>query len=218
MKRKPNLEARIEKCARLLVKEPELFRGCWLDFFGYRELRVELGCGKGGFLVKAAKDEPDVFFVAIEKSANVLVIALERTVDAELQNVRFINAFAEDLLSYFASAEISCIYINFCDPWPSNRHVKRRLTGSRFLEIYRQLLGHDGQLRFKTDSLQLFKFSLREFSRFGFDLLEVVHDLYRTVPVGIMTDYEQKFYDQGIPIFQCIACPASEALERNREA
>ena len=102
MKRKPNLAARTERCAHLLINEPALLRGRWLDNFGYGELRVELGCGKGRFSVEAARAEPDVLFVALEKSDNVLVIALERAAAEGLRNLLFINVLADDLLDYFA--------------------------------------------------------------------------------------------------------------------
>jgi len=205
MKRKPNLAARIERCSHLLINEPALHSGRWLDDFGFGELRVELGCGKGRFSVETARAEPDVLFVALEKSDNVLVIALERTAAAGLNNLLFVNVLADDLLDFFAPGEISQIYINFCDPWPSNRHVKRRLTGPRFLELYSQVLSRQGCLHFKTDNLPLFEFSLREFGRNGFFLLDVVRDLHKNGPVGVMTDYELKFYSQGTPIFKCIA-------------
>ncbi|MCL2152955.1 MAG: tRNA (guanosine(46)-N7)-methyltransferase TrmB [Oscillospiraceae bacterium] len=200
----------MERCAHLLVNDPELYKGCWLNSFGYSELRVEIGCGKGGFLAKAAAAQPDVLFVALEKSANVLVIALERAVDADLPNIRFVNMFAENLSSLFAPGEVSRIYINFCDPWPSNRHAKRRLTCQSFLEMYKQILNDSGQLYFKTDSLPLFEFSLREFERSDFSLIEVTRDLHKNGPVGIMTEYEQKFYAQSLPIFQCVAVLSAE--------
>ena len=204
MRRKPNLAARIERCAHLLVTKPELLQGHWLDEFGYRELRIEIGCGKGRFTVETAKAKPDVFFVALEKSENVIVIALERAAAEGLQNVRFINALADDLMDFFALEEVSRIYINFCDPWPSNRHVKRRLTEQRFLELYRKILVPGGEVHFKTDNLPLFEFSVREFRRNNFELLEIIRDLHKNGPVDIMTDYEKKFYEQCLPIFKCI--------------
>ena len=97
------------------------------------------------------------------------------------------------------------MYIDFCDPWPSNRHAKRRLTCRRFLELYRQTLRTDGEIRFKTDDLPLFEFSLKEFEYCGFDLPEVTRDLHKNGPAGIMTDYEIKFYNRGLPIYMCIA-------------
>ena len=205
MRRKPNLAARTERCSHIVIPEPELYRGRWLDEFGFSGLHVEIGCGKGRFTIDAAKSEPEALLVALEKSDNVMVIALERTVAEDLQNVRFINEFADYLIDYFAPGEVSRIYINFCDPWPSNRHVKRRLTHHRFLDLYKNILIPKGELRFKTDNLPLFEFSLREFGQCGFELLEVTYDLHKNGPVGILTDYEQKFIEQGKPIYQCIA-------------
>ena len=205
MRRKPNLEARLEKCAHLLVKEPELLRGRWLDEYPYGKLCLELGCGKGRFTVETAKTEPDVLYVALEKSANVMVIALERTVAEDPGNVRFINALADNLPDYFAPGEVSGLFINFCDPWPSNRHAKRRLTGRRFLEIFAQVLRPDGEIHFRTDNLPLFEFSLHEFESCGFSLLESSRDAHKGGSAGIMTDYELKFHSQGIPIYKCVA-------------
>lgn len=208
MRRKPNLAARIERCSQLLIMEPNIHRGSWLQEFGYSELWVEIGCGKGRFTVEIAKSEPEVFFVALEKSENVLVIALERAIAEGLQNVRFVNNFADNLIDFFAPGEISRLYINFCDPWPSNRHSKRRLTDRRFLDFYWNVLTPGGELHLKTDNLPLFEFSLLELKHCGFVMLVITHDLHNISPVGIMTDYEQKFFDQGRVIYQCIAAKA----------
>ena len=109
----------------------------------------------------------------------------------------------------FCPREIDRIYINFCDPWPSNRHAKRRLTHGNFLRLYRQVLKEGGQIHFKTDNQPLFEFSVEELPRFGFELSEVTRDLHADGPVGIMTDYEAKFYDLGQPINRCVGtwCP-----------
>ena len=205
MRRKPNLALRIERCAHLLVAKPEALRGCWLKELGFDELHVELGCGKGMFTVEAAKSEPDTLLVGLEMLTNVIVIALERTEQEKLQNVRFINGLADNLISFFAKDEISRIYINFCDPWPANRHAKRRLTGQRFLELYRRILHCGGEIQLKTDDLPLFEFSLCEFERCGFELSEITYNLHEHGAVGVMTDYETKFYEQGKPIYRCVA-------------
>ena len=195
----------MERCLDILVKEPSAHRGNWLEAFGYREMRVEIGCGKGRFTAEVAKAEPDVLFVALEKVESVIIIALERAVAEGLQNVKFISALADDVTDFFASGEVSDIYINFCDPWPANRHIRRRLTGQRFLELYRKILIPGGKLHFKTDNLPLFEYSLLELERCGFELLDVVRDLHSGGPVGAMTDYELKFHSQGLPIYKCIA-------------
>ena len=226
MRKKPNLAARVERCAHLLVREPGGYRGKWLDIitseyqrhslgenneYGYNELHIELGCGKGRFTVETAKVEAQsatkagsgVFIIAIEKSADAMIIALERAAAEGLRNVRFINAFADNLADYFAPGEVSRIYLNFCDPWPSNRHSKRRLTNRRFLELYMQALCPGGEIHFKTDNLPLFEYSLKEFGHCGFTLTDIKRDLHKDGPVGVMTDYELKFYNQGLPIYWC---------------
>ena len=203
MRKKPNLAARIEKCAHLLIPDPAALRGRWLEEFGRSELHVELGCGKGRFTVEMAKARPDIFLTALEKSANAMIIALERAAAEGLQNVGFIHSLADVITDYFEPGEVSRIYINFCDPWPSNSHAKRRLTGRRFLELYKLVLRPGGELHFKTDNLPLFDFSLREFELGGFSLAEITRDLHKDGPVGVMTDYESKFFSQGIPIYSC---------------
>jgi len=204
MRRKPKLASRIDKCAHLLITKPEAFCEGWLKEFKYKELHIELGCGKGGFTVETAKNAPDVLLVALEKISNVIVIALERTEESGLQNVRYINKPADYLANYFGKGEVSRIYITFCDPWPANRHKKRRLTGQPFLEMYKQVLRPNGEIHFKTDNQPLFEFSLEEFERCGFTLTQVTYNLHENGVVGVMTDYEAKFHEQGMPIYKCI--------------
>jgi len=205
MRRKPKLDSRLEMCANLLIKEPQKLRGRWLDEFDLSELHVELGCGKSRFTVETAKQTPGTLFIALEKVANVIVVALERAQQENLKNVRFINGLADDLTDFFAQGEVSAIYINFCDPWPANRHKKRRLTCLPFLELYKKVLSPDGEILFKTDDLPLFEFSLKAFEHCGFSLSEISRDLHKNGPVGVMTDYELKFYDQGKAIYSARA-------------
>jgi tRNA (guanine-N7-)-methyltransferase len=204
MRRKHNLTARLEKCSHLLIEDPRLLRGRWLCEFHYSELHVELGCGKGRFTVEAAKARPDVLFAALEKTENVMVIALELADKEGVQNVRFASSLADGVTDFFAPGEVSRIYLNFSDPWPSHKHLKRRLTSQGYLESYRQVLRPGGEIHFKTDNLPFFEFSLREFTRAGFVLLEEIRDLHKNGPVGIMTDYELKFHGLGMPIYQCL--------------
>jgi len=207
MRRKPNLAARISRCSDYLITEPGALRGSWLNKFGFAELHIEIGCGKGRFTVESAKAEPEVLFAALEKTDNVLVIALERAAEAGLGNIRYINAYADYLTDYFAPGEASRIYLNFCDPWPASRHAKRRLTCRRYLELYSQVLCPGGEIHFKTDNLPLFEFSLSEFELCGYTLLDITRDLHRHGPVGVMTDYEQKFHSQGTAIHSAILTP-----------
>ena len=204
MRRKPNLKSRIERCASLLISEPTALRGRWLEEYPFNELHLELGCGKGRFTVETAKSSPDALLVGLEKIENVIVIALERAINDTIQNVRYIQDLADDLTDFFAPNEVSRIYLNFSDPWPSRKHAKRRLTSQGFLDLYKNVLRTGSEIHVKTDNLPLFEFSLEEFNSAGFNLIHSTHNLHKDGPVGVMTDYEAKFHEQGIKINQCI--------------
>lgn len=180
-----------------------------------KELRVELGCGKGRFTVNTAKNEPDVLLIAVEKVPDAMVIAMERAKNEGLTNVFFVVGDAASLPEMFAAEEVDRIYINFCDPWPKSNQKKRRLTHGNFLKQYRKVLKMGGQIHFKSDNDKLFEFSVEEIPQFGFTLSEVTRDLHANGPVGVMTDYEAKFYELGKNINRCVATmePWEEAME-----
>lgn len=206
MRKRPNLAPRMEKCAGVLTGEPAALRGKWLESFpGFAALQLELGCGKGRFTAETARQNPDVFFVAVERVPDAMVIAMERVCALGLENVRFLSCDAAQLPEIFAAGEVDQIYINFCDPWPTKRHAKRRLTHKNFLKLYRQVLKERGQIHFKTDNAPLFEFSLEEFPTAGFSLSEVTRNLHENGPCGVMTDYEAKFHELGTPIHRCVA-------------
>ena len=208
MRKKKNLIPRMERCAAVQVSDGFACRGRWRELMpGARALHVELGCGKGRFTVETARNHPDVLFVAIEKVPDALVVAMERAVELGLENVRFVVGDAGDLPDYFAPGEADRIYINFCDPWPPKRQAKRRLTHRNFLALYRQVLCPAGEIHFKTDNGPLFAFSLEEFPAAGYTLREVTDDLHADGVQGVMTDYEAKFHQEGIPIHRCVALP-----------
>lgn len=203
MRKKKNLIPRMERCASKLIQDPEARRGKWRELMPEaRELRLELGCGKGRFTAGIAAAEPETLFVGVEVVREALVVAMERCL--ELPNVCFISGNADALPLCFAPGEVDGIYLNFSDPWPGNRHAKRRLTHGGFLKRYRQVLKDGGQIQFKTDNADLFDFSLTELPRYGFALSEVTRDLHADGPAGIMTDYEEKFYAQGKPICRLV--------------
>ena len=206
MRKKKNLIPRMEKCAACQVKDGFALRGRWQEALmgGARELRVELGCGKGRFTAETARQNPDVLFIAIEKVPDALVVAMERAMALELKNVFFVVGDAALLPDYFAPEEVALIYINFCDPWPPKGQAKRRLTHRGFLELYRKVLKPGGQVHFKTDNQPLFEFSVLEFPEAGYALSEVTRNLHESGPQGVMTDYEAKFYEQGLPINRCV--------------
>ena len=205
MRKKKNLIPRMERCADRLIRDPYDRPGHWRDLMPQaREVHLELGCGKGRFTAGTAAAQPDVLFLAVEMVPDAMVVTMERCVSAGLSNVWFISANADQLPYFFAPGEVDRIYINFCDPWPHTRQAKRRLTHRGFLDLYRRVLRPEGQVHFKTDNQPLFAFSLREFPAAGYALSQVTHNLHEGGPQGVMTDYEAKFHDQGIPIHRCV--------------
>ena len=205
MRKKPNLIPRMERCSDYQIKDPKNWRGHWRELLAPGcSLRVELGCGKGRFTCETAAAEPEVLFIAIERVPDAMVIAMERAQAMGLKNVRFIDADVADLRDYFAPGEVERIYINFCDPWPTNRHARRRLTHPDFLERYRGVLTDGGEIHFKTDNRGLFEWSLFQFPKAGYELQEVTRDLHADGIRGVMTDYEEKFHSLGTPINRCV--------------
>lgn len=206
MRKKKNLASRMEACAELWVKEPAAKRGIWREYMPSAVcLRLELGCGKGRFTAETAAAHPDDLYIAVERVPDAMVIAMERCHALGLRNVFFIDGDAATLDDYFAPDEVDLIYINFCDPWPSVKHSRRRLTHESFLRNYRKVLRTGGQIHFKTDNRSLFEWSLFQFPKAGFTLSEVTRNLHEYGVQGVMTDYEEKFHALGTPINRCVA-------------
>lgn len=206
MRKKPNLAARMEKCAQVQIKEPELLRGAWRGQFpDCGGLWLEIGCGKGRFTIGTAQSEPEIMLLALERVEDAMVIAMERVCASGVGNVRFISRDALKLREIFAPGEIGRIFINFCDPWPKSRDAKHRLTAPGFLRIYADLLPAGGQIHFKTDNRPLFDWSLGRFESEGWELREVTNDLHCGGVRGVMTDYETKFHEQGVKINRLVA-------------
>lgn len=196
----------MERCAAVCETDPELLRGRWLEAVpGYFALHLELGCGKGRFTADMAEANPNVLFAAVERVPDAMVVGMERVFDRGLKNVRFLDRDAAALLEMFAPGEVSRIYINFPDPWRKARQFKRRLTAPSFLKIYAELLPRGGDVCFKTDNVPLFEWSLEQFAENGWQLSEVTRDLHGQGPVGVMTDYEAKFHEQGVHINRLVA-------------
>lgn len=201
MRKRSNLEPRMEKCAEIMINEPESLKGRWAEEFpGFENIHLELGCGKGRFTVETAANNPETLFIAIEKERSAMVIAMERIMDRGLNNVRFIDGDVANLPEIFNPGEISRFYINFCDPWPKSRDAKFRLTAPGFLRRYGSLLPEGGEIHFKTDNTPLFDWSVEQFNDEGWELSQLTHDLHKNGPVGVMTDYEAKFYAEGLKI------------------
>ncbi|MBR4099259.1 MAG: tRNA (guanosine(46)-N7)-methyltransferase TrmB, partial [Clostridium sp.] len=149
MRKKKNLVPRMERCSAYLIENPYERVGHWRDLMPEaREIRLELGCGKGRFTAGTAAAEPDVLLIAVEMVPDAMVVAMERCRNAGLTNVFFVDANADQLPQFFSPGEVDRIYINFCDPWPGKKHAKRRLTAPGFLELYKKALKPGGEIHF----------------------------------------------------------------------
>ena len=211
MRKRHNLAPRMEACSAYLIEDPAAMRGEWLAAFPEQDrLYVELGCGKGRFTVETAQAEPTALILAIEKVPDAMVLAMERARDAGITNVRFMDFDAANLADIFAPEEIDRIYLNFSDPWPKSRDAKFRLTAPSFLRLYADALSPGGQIHFKTDNTPLFDWSAEQMKKEGWALSELTHDLHGNGPVGVMTDYEAKFYAEGLPINRLVASRTAE--------
>lgn len=205
MRKKPNLAPRMERCANMLISDPAKMHGKWHELKpNASALWLEIGCGKGRFTAQTAAANPDVLYIAIERVPDAMVIAMERCREMGLTNVFFVDGDAALLRDYFAPDELDRLFINFCDPWPSNKHAKRRLTHTGFLILYRGILKTGGQIHFKTDNRDLYEYSLFQFPKAGYKLSEVTRNLHENGICGIMTDYEEKFHNLGTPINRCV--------------
>lgn len=191
-----------------VVQEPEKQKGQWKSLFGNdNPLHIEIGMGKGKFIMEMAANNPQINYIGIEKYSSVLLRALEKSKDIKLTNIYFIRYDAEYLNEIFDENEVDRIYLNFSDPWPKDRHAKRRLTSKEFLAKYNQCLIKEGEVIFKTDNRLLFDFSVEEVAIAGWELREVTYDLHHSeyVTGNVMTEYEERFSSMGNPIHRLVA-------------
>lgn len=205
LRHKPWAKDKIKNYPQYVIPDPEKWKGNWKKLFNNdRPIHLEIGTGKGKFIIEMAKNHPDINFIGIEAYTNVIVSALDRLIEAELPNVKLLNKNALELEHFFAPEEITRIYLNFSDPWPKRRHEKRRLTYKRFLEKYQKILINGGDIHLKTDNRSFFEYSLVSFSQFGLKLNAISLDLHNSDFEGnIMTEYEEKFSALGHPIYRC---------------
>ena len=193
----------------MAINEPTELKGKWKEEFGNdNPIRIEIGMGKGKFITTLAMENPDINYIGIEKYSSVLIRAIERCEEIEVPNLRFIRMEAEYICDVFEKGEVDRIYLNFSDPWPKDRHAKRRLTSKQFFERYDVILKKDGIVEFKTDNDLLFQFSLEQVPEAGWELIEQTWDLHndeRLMQGNVMTEYESKFSQMGNPIHKLIA-------------
>ena len=191
-----------------IVQDPALCRGKWKERFGNdHPVHLEIGTGKGKFINQLAAENPDINYVGIEKYSSVLIRALDKLDESQIGNLLFIRGDAELICEYFGEGEVEKIYLNFSDPWPKDRHAKRRLPSKEYLRRFAQILTKDGTIEFKTDNRALFDFAVDEVEAGGFKILQITYDLHSD-PVmnegNIMTEYEERFSAKGNPICKYI--------------
>ncbi|WP_064092689.1 tRNA (guanosine(46)-N7)-methyltransferase TrmB [Rossellomorea aquimaris] len=204
LRNKPWASEKLSEYPQYVVAEPQEQKGKWNEEFGNNHpIHIEVGTGKGQFVTEMARANPDVNYIGIELYESVIVTALDRLIEAELPNVKLLNVDARDLKEYFADEEVGRVYLNFSDPWPKNRHEKRRLTFESFLKLYEDILIKGGEIHFKTDNQGLFEYSLKSFSWYGLHLKFLSLDLHKSDFEGnIMTEYEEKFSAKGQRIYR----------------
>lgn len=204
-----NVKGSREKIAAndFVIHNPEEMKGKWSEVFeNDSPIHIEVGMGKGRFLMELAQLNPNINYIGIEKYSSVLIRAIEKREEVELSNLYFVRMDAEDINDVFAEGEIDQIYLNFSDPWPKDRHAKRRLTSHQFLARYDKILKKDGVVIFKTDNKDLFDFSLEEVPVAGWTLESYTYDLHHSEykEGNVMTEYEEKFSSMGNPICRMV--------------
>ena len=208
MRRKNNLEPRMQACQDWQVMDAAAMKGNWRSLKpDCTALWVEVGCGKGKFTVETAEANPDVLLIAIERCREAMVMAMEKAKNMGLKNVFFVDMDVALMEGCFDPQEIDRLFINFPDPWPRSKNAKRRLTFRTFLKMYSRVIRDGGEIHFKTDNAKLFEFTLEELELVGLPAKNVTRDLHANGIVGIMTGYEEKFHAMGTPINRCeIVC------------
>ena len=191
-----------------VIHEPKEYKGSWKEIFGNNNpIRVEIGMGKGRFIMDLARMNPDINYVGIEKYSSVLLRGIQKMEADPMPNLFFIRMDAEEITEVFGCEEIDRIYLNFSDPWPKDRHAKRRLPSREFLHRYDEILRKDGVIEFKTDNHDLFLFALKELEPAGWHLDRVTEDLHHDEEMmqnNVMTEYEERFSSMGNPIYKYI--------------
>ena len=214
MRKKRNLDERLEACSEVSLgwlqdyvaqqrgDEPMEYFDCRKVFGNDNPVYLEIGCGKGKFIQQMAEENPDINFVAVEQTRNVIVTAMERTKKSGIKNLRYYMGKAEYLDKAFKPNSVDMIFLNFSCPFPKEKYAKHRLTHEIFLEIYQRILKPEHIIKQKTDNSMFFQFSLNHFSACGWQLKNITFDLHNSnIEGNIMTEYEERFSSEGFPIY-----------------
>lgn len=186
-----------------VVKFPEIHKGKWRELFGdYKDLKIEIGMGKGDFIIEMARRNPEIAFIGMEKYSSVMVKAIEKLKDEKIENLKLVLFDAKNIVEIFAENELSGIYLNFSDPWPKAKHAKRRLTSYVYLSMYSKILDDSAYIIQKTDNDELFEYSYESFLDNGYECVEKNEDLHNSTlsKDNVCTEYERKFSAKGIHI------------------
>lgn len=205
LRNKPWAKEFMEAHPDVLIQEEEGIQQDWHSVFGNENpIHIEVGTGKGQFIIGMALANPNINYIGIEHFDNVIVSALEKAIKADKpSNLRLLRGNGAHLEELFKKGEVDRVYLNFSDPWPKSRHAKRRLTHESFLKRYESILGERGEIHFKTDNRKLFEYSIVSMSAYGMVFHDISLDLHAQMPEdNIMTEYEEKFSAKGQPIYR----------------
>ena len=217
MRKKKNGDLRFERCNALTLPIEGLKEAFYTHFDKEKPIDMEIGSGKGRFIVTLAEQNPERQYISIERVKDCLIIGMEKALQKEVPNLKFFCLNAEDLLEYIPEESVDILYLNFSDPWPKARYAKRRLTHRRMVKCYLPLLKKGGKICFKTDNRGLFDFSVEEFRELGFKLSELTYDLHSTDTPNIMTEYEERFSSMGVSINRFVAEPSEKTYKMLEE-
>ncbi len=205
MRKKKWAEPFLVENANIVIEQPNLYKGKWKESTQCTRLCIEIGCGKGDYIIQMAKMNSNTLWIGIERDRNVAAVATKKIVESDLTNIRVIAQDADQFESWFMEHEIDNLHLNFSDPWPKTGYKKRRLTHRNFLARYEHALSDEGSIIMKTDNATLFEFSLVELNHCEFSLDEVSVDFRRTEhPEDAITEYESKFMSEGKPIYRAV--------------
>jgi len=202
VRRIKNVEEKILKYDNIIMLDPASLKGKWRELFkNDNPIYLEIGMGKGQFIMNNALNNPDINYIGCELVNSVIYKAAKKISEKEIPNLYLINYDAFKLNEVFEKDEIEKIFLNFSDPWPKSRHEKRRLTSGEFLNVYKKFLVKDGLIEFKTDNRKLFEYSIMKFNELRYDILELSLDLHSDKENIINTEYEDKFVALGQVIY-----------------
>ena len=208
VRKRKGAEEHLANNPQYVILEPEAAKGKWHELFGNdNPIHIEVGSGKGAFITGMAQQNPDINYIGIDIQLSVLSYALDKVLASGAENVKLLRVDGSALTNYFEDGEVDMMYLNFSDPWPKDRHARRRLPSKEFLARYDQILVPDGKVEFKTDNRGLFDFALEQREIAGWNLDGCTFDLHHDENMNegnVMTEYEEKFSSMGNPIYKMI--------------